>query len=109
MPYRPQPMEGAFFPPAYPSHDYTGEGEIVTVRVGDEVVGFLSRKDWTAVGWLPRPNLSEEADTVRQIVNDLLREGARDGAPMVNAWASVLDATQHDAPVTARLDGLRGD
>ncbi|WP_121395806.1 hypothetical protein [Micromonospora sp. M71_S20] len=101
-------MDLAHAPPRYPGHDYRGDGEIVTVRVAGEVVGHLSRKDWTAVGWLPRPDLSEDADTVRVMVQDILRDFARDGRPLVDAWAEVLNHTQHDAPVTAPLDGLAG-
>lgn len=111
MPFRRQPMSLAFAPAAYPSHDYSGEGVIYTIRAAGEVVGFLSHKtgDYERVGFLPRPGLSEDADTVRLIVYDILREYARDGRPMVDAFARILDVTQHDGPKTAPLDGLRGD
>ncbi|GAB1641757.1 hypothetical protein [Krasilnikovia sp. MM14-A1259] len=111
MPHRPLPMSLTYAPPAYPSHDYTGQGEIYTIRLGDEVVGFLSHKvgDYEHVGFLPRRGLSEDADTVRLIVYDLLRQYAADGRPMVDAFARILDVTQHDGPVTAPLDGLRED
>ncbi|MGR6316501.1 hypothetical protein Q2K19_10550 [Micromonospora soli] len=107
MPWRPQPAELVYAPPAYPSHDYRGEGEIFTIRLGREVVGHLTRKDWTAIGWLPRPGLSEEAGIVREIVEDILRDFAAEGRPMVDAWAEVLNYTQHDAPVRAPLEGFR--
>ena len=109
MPWRPQPMDNAYTPPAYPSHDYRGPGEIVTVRCAGEAVGHLTRKvgDWSALGWLPRPGLSEDAGTVRMIVEDVLRRYAREGRPLVDAWARVLDLTQHDRPVTGPLDGFR--
>ncbi|MDG4801713.1 hypothetical protein [Micromonospora sp. WMMD980] len=109
MPWHEQPMELAYAPRRYPTHDYSGEGEIVTIRVGPEVVGHLSRKGWAEVGWLPRPDLSQAADTVRVMVNDILHEGAADGVELVTAWAEILNHTQHDAPKTAPLDGLRGD
>jgi hypothetical protein len=111
MPWKPQPAGLVFAPPAYPTHDYTGQGVIYTIRAGREVVGFLSRKDfdWTALGFIARPGLSPEADIVRQMVHDILREFAAAGRPMVDAFAEVLNSTQHDAPVEAPLDGLRGD
>ena len=111
MPYRKSPMSLAYAPAAYPSHDYNGDGEIITIRVGREVVGFLSRKlfDWKHLGFLPRPGLSEGADTVRLMVYDVLREYAAEGRPMVDAWAEILRVTQHDAPTEVPLDGLRGD
>ncbi|OZV74776.1 hypothetical protein CA850_29810 [Micromonospora echinospora] len=109
MPWREQPADLVFAPPRYPAHDYTGPGEIVTVRLGREVVGYLTRKGWDGVGWLPRPGLTEDADIVRVLVYDILRDAAAEGRPLVEAWAEVLDFTTHDAPVTAPLDGLRGD
>ncbi|MEU4568671.1 hypothetical protein [Micromonospora sp. NPDC023956] len=100
-----------YAPKAYPTHDYTGQGVIYTIRLGDEVVGFLSRKvdDWSALGFLPRPGLSPDADTVRLMVYEILARYAAEDRPLVDAFAKVLDSTKHDAPVTARLDGLRGD
>ncbi|MEU8655248.1 hypothetical protein [Actinoplanes philippinensis] len=111
MPWKEQPADLESAPARYPSHDYTGQGEIVTIRVGSEVVGFLSRKllDWEHIGFLPRPDLSTEADTVRLIVYGILRDYAKEGRPMVDAWAAILDRTQHDRPKEAPLDGLRGD
>ncbi|MFE9956174.1 hypothetical protein [Micromonospora sp. NPDC005299] len=109
MPWRPQPADLVYAPPSYPSHDYKGEGEIFTIRLGDEIVGHLTRKvgDWTALGFLPRPSLSADADIIRVMVYDILRQFARDGRPMVDAWAEVLNYTQHDAPVRAPLEGFR--
>lgn len=107
MSFRASPAHLAYAPPAYPSHDYTGEGEIFTIRCAGEVVGHLTRKDWQSIGWLPRPGLSEEAGIVREIVEDILRQFARDGRPMVDALAKVLNMTQHDRPVTGPLDGFR--
>jgi hypothetical protein len=101
-------MDLDYAPPTYPGHSYTGEGEIVTVRLGSEIVGHLSRQDWDKLGWLARPALSEDANTVRLIVEDLIAKNAREGRPMVDAYADVLNHTQHDKPVTARLDGLQG-
>ncbi|BCJ41667.1 hypothetical protein GCM10010168_53350 [Actinoplanes ianthinogenes] len=111
MPFRPSPASLAAAPLAYPSHDYSGEGVIYTVRLGEETVGFLSHKtgDYERVGFLPRPDLSDNADTVRVMVYDILRRYAADGRPMVDAFAHILDVTQNDGPVTAPLDGLRGD
>lgn len=111
MPWKEQPADLAAAPARYPTHDYSGEGEIVTIRAGREVVGFLSRKlfDWMRVGFLPRPDLSPGADTVRLMVYETLRDFAREGRPMVDAWAEILRTTQHDAPTEAPLDGLRGD
>ncbi|MFG3603474.1 hypothetical protein [Micromonospora chersina] len=109
MPWRPQPMDPVYTPPAYPSHDYRGPGEIITVRCVGEVVGHLTRKDgdWTAIGWLPRPGLSADASIVCEIVEEILRNFARDGCTAVDAWAEVLTYTQHDWPVTGPLDGFR--
>lgn len=109
MPWRPQPMDLAYSPPGYPSHDYRGEGEVVAVRCVGEVVGHLTRKagDWDSIGWLPRPDLSEDAGTVREIVEGILRRYAAEGRPMVDAWAHVLNTTQHDRPVTGPLDVFR--
>ncbi|MCO1616775.1 hypothetical protein M8C11_18845 [Micromonospora sp. CPM1] len=109
MPWRDQPADLVYAPPAYPSHDYRGEGEIITIRCVGQVVGHMTRKDgdWTAIGWLPQPGLSEEAEIVREIVEDILRRFARDGRPMVDALAEVLNKTQHDRPVTGPLDGFR--
>jgi hypothetical protein len=106
MPWREQPMHLVYALPSYPGHDYRGPGEIVTVRVGPEVVGHLTRKG-DGVGWLPRPGLSAEAGTVRLIVNDVLRTFAREGRPPVDAWAECLRLTQHDRPRVAPLDGFR--
>ena len=107
MSFRPSPMSPVYVPPSYPSHDYKGEGEIITIRCVGEVVGHLTRKDWESIGWLPRPGLSEVAGIVREIVEDILREFARDGRPMVDAWAEVLNYTQHDRSVTGPLDAFR--
>lgn len=107
--FRPSPAHLAYAPPAYPSHDYRGEGEIFTIRCLGEVVGHLTRKDrdWAAIGWLPRPGLSEDAGTVRFMVEDILRRFARDGRPMVDALAEILNKTQHDRPATGPLDAFR--
>jgi hypothetical protein len=106
MPWKPQPMSLVDAPPAYPSHDYRGTGEIVTVRLGDEVVGHLTRQG-ERLGWLPRPDLSDDAHAVRHLVEDVLRECAAAGRPAVEAWAECLRLTQHDRPVVARLEGFR--
>jgi hypothetical protein len=98
-----QPNDLAYAPPVYPTHNYRGNGEIVVVRLGREIVGWLSRKDWVAVGWMPRPGLSELANGVRVAVSDILRSFARDRKPMVDAWAEVLNTTQHDSPYTGPL------
>lgn len=109
MPWRPAPMDPVYTPPSYPSHDYTGPGEIITVRCVGEVVGHLTRKDgdWQRIGWLPRPSLSEDAGSVRYIVEEILRDFARGGRPMVDALAEILNKTQHDRPVIGPLDGFR--
>ncbi|SBT68215.1 hypothetical protein GA0070622_5311 [Micromonospora sediminicola] len=106
MPWRPAPMDPVYTPASYPGHDYLGPGEIVTVRAGREVVGHLTRQG-ARLGWLPRPALSEAAGAVRLIVEDVLCSFARDGRPLVDAWAECLRLTQHDSPVVAPLDGFR--
>ncbi len=99
-------MVCAYAPPHYPHHDYSGEGEIVTIRLGDEIVGFLSRKDWTAVNFNARPDLSDLGHFERRRVFGTLRDFAYDGRPMVDAWAEILNKHQHDKPVIAPLGGL---
>lgn len=101
-----QPMSLAYAPPTLPGHDYKGPGVTVVIRMGEEVVGYLSRKGWDGIGFLPRAGLSSDGHTVRYMVYGILRDAAAEGVPMVEAWARVLNATQHDAPVTGRLDGF---
>lgn len=101
-----QPNDLAYAPPVYPTHNYRGNGEIVVVRVGREVVGWLSRKDWVSIGWMPRPGLSPAGHTVRVMVQDIIKQFAQDKRPMVNAWAEVLDNTKHDTPYTGPLSKI---
>jgi hypothetical protein len=102
---REQPMDLAYTPTRYPRHNYTGQGDIVTVRVGPDVVGHLTRQD-DKVCWAPQPNLSDPGNTVRTMVWQILADGARTGRPLDDAWQECLDSTQHDGPVTGALDEL---
>ena len=79
---RVMPTTLLYAPPAYPGHDYLGTGEVVTVCVGREVVGHLTRKGWTAEGFIARPGLSPAADTVRVMVHDILATHAAAGHPL---------------------------
>jgi hypothetical protein len=104
---RPRPLDLGYAPPSYKRHAYTGEGEIVRVRVGREVVGYLTRQG-DAFGWLTQANLTPEADTLAQWIGDTFREGALSGVPFVETWAKVLDGAQHNAPKLGPLGGFQG-
>lgn len=106
MTYRPQPADLAFAPPRYPSHRYTGTGEVVTVRVSPtEVVGYLSRQGAT-IAWDACSDLDADARTVAQMVTDLLRRRAAESAPLVRTWAEILNKTRHDAPRVGPLSNV---
>ncbi|GAA4981272.1 hypothetical protein [Actinopolymorpha pittospori] len=102
-----QPLALTYAPPRYPRHSYTGEGEIVTVRVGREIVGHLTRQG-DAVGWDATAPPYTDAGIVRRIVEDALRAGAAQGRSLDEVWREILASVQHEDPVTAPLDGLQG-
>jgi hypothetical protein len=108
MPYREQPASLGYAPPAYPGHDYTGEGEIVVLRLGRGIVGWMSRKGWGQISFAARPDLSDDEHILRRLVEGIIRGFAADRRPMVDAWAEVLNLVAHDAPKIGMLEPLRG-
>jgi hypothetical protein len=100
---RDQPMDGSYFPPAYPHHEYRGLGMIVPIRAGGDLVGHLTRQD-DRIGWhSARIPAGSAADAVRRAVADTLREGAAGHRPLHEVWHELLAAVPHDAAYVGEL------
>jgi hypothetical protein len=110
MPYREQPMDLGAAPVRYPAPDWTEIGTWTRVWVpDDETVGWAIIQGDERIAWISGSDPESLGYVIRLQIDELLREGAKDGTPVPAAWAEILRRTLHTTPQQAYLPALLAD
>lgn len=114
MPWRPQPADLVYAPPAYPAHGYTGQGRCWTVTTPtDAPVGHLTVQPVTgppeAVGWDAAPPKGTTEAAISDVLWGVLRYGAAQHRALPDAIADILATVQTRPLEVIDLTSLRAD
>lgn len=99
MPYREEPLEATFVPPAYPQPDWKSAGcTAVKVFIPSGDVGYLVlAKD--ALQWVPVAAPGSLASSLSQHIREEVSDHAGRGTPAASAWAMLLPQVMHTTPI----------
>jgi hypothetical protein len=91
----------------YPAPDWKTRGTVARVWVpDDETVGWLIFQEPDRLAWLSAAAPETLGYTIREIVEEILRDRRVEDAPAVDAWEEILSATLHETPTPTDLPAL---